>query len=64
MNYTPMVGSPIINVLFYTHNGGSPVKFSIRLQTTVGVSPKNLAKVFTLGGSSPRDLHTQIVVHL
>ena len=36
MAYTPIYGSTITNVSVHTHNGGSPVTFSIYLKTSVG----------------------------
>ena len=52
MAYTPMGGSPIINVLLYTHTVGSPVTFQIGLQIPVGGSPKHLVGVYTTDGGS------------
>ena len=51
MAYTPIVSSPIINVLVYTDNIGSPVTFSIVLQPCSWFT-KNLAGVYTPCGGS------------
>ena len=52
MAYTPIVSSPILNVLVYTHNGGSPVSLSIVLQPCRWFT-KNLAGVYTPVSGSP-----------
>ena len=60
MDYTALDGSPMINVLVYLHNGGSPVTSSIYLQTPVGGSPKQLVEIYTPGDGSPID---NVLVH-
>ena len=51
--YTPVGGSPITNVLVYTHNVGSLVMLSIGFKNTIGDEPKNLFEVYTPSGGSP-----------
>ena len=51
-----MDGSIIINVLVYTHNGGSPETSSIGLKPNIGDLPKNLFGVYTPSGGSSKSL--------
>ena len=52
MAYTPMGGSPTINVLFYTHVGGSPVTLAIGLQHCIWF-PNILVIFYTPVSGSP-----------
>ena len=60
-----MGSAPIINILVYTHNGGSPVISSIGLKTNSGYSPNNIYRglvvssvwLYRPGGSSKKQLN-------
>ena len=67
MYYTPLGALPIIYELGYTYNGGSPLTFSIVIQTPVGGSHKKIVNGYTSVDCSPlkmsQDLHAYIGVH-